>query len=97
MADDATICTFHSLCVRILRTCIERLGYKKTFSIYTASDQLGLLKRIIVRKLGKDESMEPKMASMMISTIVADTSGVRRMLRKASSNAMRHITPTPPG
>jgi superfamily I DNA/RNA helicase len=67
MADDATICTFHSLCVRILRTCIERLGYKKTFSIYTASDQLGLLKRIIVRKLGKDESMEPKMASMMIS------------------------------
>ncbi|MDF1862914.1 MAG: UvrD-helicase domain-containing protein [Verrucomicrobiales bacterium] len=67
MADDATICTFHSLCVRILRTCIERLGYKKTFSIYTAGDQQGLLKRIIVRKLGKDESLDPKMASMMIS------------------------------
>lgn len=67
MADDVTVCTFHSLCVRILRTCIERLGYKKTFSIYTQSDQLGLLRRIIVRKLGKDENLEPKLANMMIS------------------------------
>ncbi|MEX2580048.1 MAG: UvrD-helicase domain-containing protein [Verrucomicrobiales bacterium] len=62
-----TICTFHSLCVRILRTCIERLGYKKTFSIYTQSDQLGLLRRIIVRKIGKDENLDPKLANMLIS------------------------------
>jgi len=62
-----TICTFHSLCVRILRTCIERMGYKKTFSIYTQSDQLGLLRRIIVRKLGKDENLDAKMANMLIS------------------------------
>lgn len=67
MAEDTTVCTFHSLCVRILRTCIERLGYKRTFSIYTQSDQLGLLRRIIVRKLGKDESLEPKLANMLIS------------------------------
>ena len=26
-----TICTFHSLCVRILRQHIEKLGYKKSF------------------------------------------------------------------
>lgn len=67
VAERLTISTFHSLCVRILRTCIERLGYKKTFSIYTQSDQIGLLKRIIVRKIGKDESMEPKLANMLIS------------------------------
>jgi DNA helicase-2/ATP-dependent DNA helicase PcrA len=29
-----TICTFHSLCVRILRSHIERLGYKRNFVIY---------------------------------------------------------------
>ena len=52
-AGEVTICTFHSLCVRILRTCIERLGYKKNFSIYTQSDQLGLLKKIIVRTAGQ--------------------------------------------
>ncbi|MEC5127301.1 UvrD-helicase domain-containing protein [Verrucomicrobiales bacterium BCK34] len=66
--EQVTIATFHSLCVRILRTCIERLGYKKNFSIYTQSDQLGLLRRIIVRKLGKDENLDPKLANMMIST-----------------------------
>ena len=67
VAERLTISTFHSLCVRILRTCIERLGYKKSFSIYTQSDQIGLLKRIIVRKIGKDESLEPKLANMLIS------------------------------
>ena len=71
MAKDTTICTFHSLCVRLLRSSIERLGYKKTFTIYTQSDQIGLLKRIIVRKLGKDESLDPKMANMMISAASA--------------------------
>ena len=67
MTSAVTICTFHSLCVRILRTCIERLGYKKNFTIYTQSDQLGLLRRIIVRKAGKDEKLEPKLASALIS------------------------------
>ena len=33
------VATFHSLCVRILKAHIERLGYKKNFSIYSASDQ----------------------------------------------------------
>ena len=67
LAERVTISTFHSLCVRILRTCIERLGYKKNFSIYTQSDQVGLLRRIIVRKIGKDESLDPKLANMLIS------------------------------
>jgi DNA helicase II / ATP-dependent DNA helicase PcrA len=44
-----TICTFHALCVRILRQDINRLGYKTNFSIYDESDQLGLLRRIIPR------------------------------------------------
>src|SRR6476661_4020027 len=29
-----TICTFHSLCVRILREHIDKLGYKRNFVIY---------------------------------------------------------------
>lgn len=66
-AEKVTISTFHSLCVRILRTCIERLGYKKSFTIYTQSDQIGLLRRIIVRKAGKDENLDAKLANMLIS------------------------------
>ncbi len=39
------ISTFHSLGVRILRRDIERLGYKKNFSIYSTSDQIGLIRQ----------------------------------------------------
>lgn len=67
MAEDVTLCTFHSLCVRILRVCIERLGYKKNFSIYTQSDQMGLLKQILVRKAGKDENIDAFMVQSLIS------------------------------
>jgi len=48
-AELVTVSTFHSLCVRILRTCIERLGYRKNFSIYTGSDQMSLLKKILAK------------------------------------------------
>ena len=48
-AEKVTVSTFHSLCVRILRTCIERLGYRKNFSIYSGSDQVSLVKRILAK------------------------------------------------
>lgn len=42
-----TISTFHSLCVRILRQYIDRLGYKKNFVIYDESDQIGTVRKIM--------------------------------------------------
>ncbi len=54
-----TVCTFHSLCVRILRQDIGKLGYKENFSIYTGSDQTGLLKRLIVEYGARREKLEP--------------------------------------
>src|SRR5437879_8443233 len=38
-----TICTFHSLCVRILRQHIEKLGYKRNYVIYDESELLGVI------------------------------------------------------
>jgi superfamily I DNA/RNA helicase len=46
-AEKPTICTFHSLCVRILRLYITKLGYKKNFVIYDAAEQLGVVRRIL--------------------------------------------------
>jgi len=62
-----TICTFHSLCVRILREGIEKLGYKKNFSIYTGSDQTGLIRQLIVRKGGGSEKIKPAEVLSQIS------------------------------
>jgi len=44
---DTIISTFHSLGVRILRRDIERLGYKRNFSIYSGADQVGLVRQIL--------------------------------------------------
>ncbi|MFA6383665.1 MAG: UvrD-helicase domain-containing protein, partial [Parcubacteria group bacterium] len=39
--------TFHSICVRILRREIERLGYKKSFNIFDDQDQKALMKKVM--------------------------------------------------
>lgn len=64
---EITVCTFHSLCVRILRTGIDRLGYKNNFTIYSGNDQTGLIKQIIIRKGGAQEKIEPGMVLSIIS------------------------------
>jgi superfamily I DNA/RNA helicase len=58
-AEAMTVCTFHSLCVRILRGGIDKLGYKKNFSICSHSDQVGLMKQLLVRKGGSSEKVKP--------------------------------------
>jgi superfamily I DNA/RNA helicase len=54
-----TICTFHSLCVRILRLHIEKLGYKRNFVIYDESEQLGAVKKIMAQISAKGEKTDP--------------------------------------
>ncbi|MEY4243158.1 MAG: hypothetical protein RLZZ245_743 [Verrucomicrobiota bacterium] len=58
-AEAMTVCTFHSLCVRILRGGIDKLGYKKNFSICSHGDQVGMMKQLLVRKGGSDEKVKP--------------------------------------
>jgi len=58
-AEAMTVCTFHSLCVRLLRHGIDRLGYKSNFSICTPGDQQGLIKQLIVRHGGSEEKLRP--------------------------------------
>lgn len=47
--------TFHSICSRILRRNIERLGYKSNFSIYDTGDTKSLIK-VIAKDLRIDSS-----------------------------------------
>ena len=58
-AEKLTVCTFHSLCVRLLRSGIELLGYKKNFSICTPGDQQALIKQFIVKRGGLKEKIKP--------------------------------------
>lgn len=58
--------TFHSICARILRMNIDKIGYDKNFTIYDSSDQKTLVKEII-NELGLKEEVTPREALSVIS------------------------------
>ena len=55
-AKDLWMGTFHSICVRILRSHIDRIGYDSSFIIFDTSDQRTLIKRCI-KELNLDDKM----------------------------------------
>lgn len=54
--DDIWLGTFHSICVRILRKFIDRLGYDNSFVIFDTSDQKTLVKKCL-KELNIDSKM----------------------------------------
>ncbi|MBQ4434809.1 MAG: UvrD-helicase domain-containing protein, partial [Clostridia bacterium] len=44
LVEDMWVGTFHSVCVRILRRDIEKIGYQRSFTIYDDDDQLRVIK-----------------------------------------------------
>lgn len=48
-ADQIWVSTFHSLCVRILRRHIDRLGFDNRFTIYDTDDQKTVMKGVCKR------------------------------------------------
>ena len=62
-----TICTFHSLCVRILRQHIEKLGYKRNFVIYDESEQISAIKKILAQISAKGEKTDPAAILSLLS------------------------------
>jgi len=62
-----TLCTFHSLCVRILRQHIEKLGYKRNFVIYDEADQLSAMRKILSQISAKGEKTDAGAVLGMLS------------------------------
>ena len=56
MAKDMWVGTFHSMCVRILRREIEKLGYERNFLIFDTVDSKSVIKEC-VRDLNLDDKM----------------------------------------
>lgn len=54
-AEQIWISTFHSMCVRILRRDIDRIGFNRNFTILDTTDQQSVIKAIL-----KDLNMDPK-------------------------------------
>ena len=56
IANEMWIGTFHSICVRILRRFIDRIGYETSFIIFDTSDQKTLVKQCL-RELNIDDKL----------------------------------------
>ncbi len=56
IANDMWIGTFHSICVRILRRFIDRIGFTSSFVIFDTSDQKSLIKECM-KELQVDDKM----------------------------------------
>lgn len=80
-AEDAWISTFHSCCVRMLRRDIEKLGYKRSFTIYDESDSLTVIRRL-QQEIGLNDKEVP---ARLIKSIISDRKnkliGVNEWLR----------------
>lgn len=54
-AENMWVSTFHSMCVRILRRDIDRIGYDRNFTILDSADQVSVVKQVL-----KNLNLDPK-------------------------------------
>lgn len=56
--EEVWVSTFHSMCARILRRDIEKLGYTRSFTIYDDDDQTAVIKEVL-KQLNIDDKILP--------------------------------------
>ncbi len=66
---DMWVSTFHSACVRILRSDIRHLGYPSHFTIYDDTDQLSVVKAVMKELNLNETAFTPKSIQGRINTI----------------------------
>ena len=65
---DVNAATFHSACVRILRSEITALGYQSSFTIYDTDDSIRVLKECLADLRLDEKSFSPKAMMGIISS-----------------------------
>jgi len=82
------VSTFHSSCVRILRSDIDRLGLAKNFSIYDDADAKRLMGLVI-----RDANLDPK--KFAVRTVLSWVSGCKNELVDFETARARAASGTP--
>lgn len=62
------VSTFHSMCVRILRRDIDRIGYSRNFTILDSGDQLSVVKQVLKDLNIDTKQFEPRAMQGQISS-----------------------------
>ncbi|MEH7015382.1 MULTISPECIES: DNA helicase PcrA [Bacillus] len=83
-AEDIWISTFHSMCVRILRRDIDRIGINRNFTILDASDQLTVVKKIMKERNIDPKKFEPRSVLATISNAKNELLSPEKYAKKIS-------------
>lgn len=86
-----TLCTFHSLCVRILRQHIEKLGYKRNFVIYDQSEQLGVIRKLMSHLSIRQDKVSPEEILAALGKIRAGGARAVRFSDEAAAALADHF------
>lgn len=68
-AKAVTVSTFHSFCLNVLRRDIDRIGYRKNFSIATEGDKRAMVRRMLDDMDGVRDRFKPDTILEAITTI----------------------------
>lgn len=68
ISESMWVSTFHSMCVRILRRNIDRIGISKNFSILDSADQLSVVKNVLKQLNIDSKRFEPRAILSAISS-----------------------------
>lgn len=85
-AEDIWVSTFHSMCVRILRRDIERIGYSSSFSILDGGDQLSVVKSCMKEMNIDAKQFEPRTIQAEISNAKNELRGVDQFEKEAGKD-----------
>ncbi len=83
--------TFHSICVRILRRDIEKLGRDRGFVIYDGDDQEKLMKQVLKDMKIDEAELKPRPALSYIGRFKSEGVGPKEAEKQASIDRMKVI------
>ena len=81
--NDIWLGTFHSICVKILRKFIDRLGYDSSFAIFDTADQ-----KTLVKKCLKELDIDSKIFTE--KSIINEISNAKNMMVKPDDYLLRN-------
>ncbi|MBI2635767.1 UvrD-helicase domain-containing protein [Candidatus Peregrinibacteria bacterium] len=83
--------TFHSICARILRKDIERLGRNRNFVIYDTDDQEKLMKEVLKELQIDENTLKPRPALGYIGRFKSEAMNAKDALKDATTERMIQV------
>ncbi len=83
--------TFHSICARILRRDIDKLGRDRSFVIYDADDQDKLMKEVLKEMRIDEKDLKPKAALGYVGRFKCEAISPKDAMSQATTPRMQNV------